>query len=121
MFKSKRYHMEMTCCRRAASRNSFIVRPLDGAFKRKTANEAKRNGTETGHEANKGNDRQATEHDNTKRNETKRDETKAAAPTAKPQGDGGKGGEGEGEGEAGGRGNGPVQESCGPGWEARPT
>ena len=71
MFKSKRYHMEMTCCRRAASHNGFIVRPLDGAFKRKTVNEAKRNGTETRHEANKGNDKQATEHDNTKRNETR--------------------------------------------------
>ena len=33
------------------------------------------------HEANKGNDRQATEHDYTKRNGTRRDETKAAAPT----------------------------------------
>ena len=29
--------------------------------------------------------------------------------------------EGEGEGEAGGRGNGPVQASFGPGWEARPN
>ena len=93
--------------------------PLEGANKGKTANEAKRNETETRHEANRSNERQATEHDNTKQNGTRRDETKAAAPTAKPQG--GEGGEGEGEGEAGGRGNGPVQESCGPGWEARPT
>ena len=97
MFKSKRYHMEMTCCRRAASRNSFIVRPLDGAFKRKTANEAKRNGTETGHEANKGNDRQATEHDNTKRNETRRNEGSSAHSKAA----GGERGGGRGRGGGG--------------------
>ena len=58
--------------------------PLEGANKGKTANEAKRNDTETRHEANKGNERQAMEHDNTKQNGTRRDETKAAAPTAKP-------------------------------------
>ena len=34
---------------------------------------------------------------------------------------GGREREGEGEGEAGGRGNGPVQASFGPGWEARPN
>ena len=60
--------------------------PLEGANKGKTANEAKRNETETRHEANRSNERQATEHDNTKQNGTRRDETKAAAPTAKPQG-----------------------------------
>ena len=59
--------------------------PLEGANKGKTANEAKRNETETRHEANRSNERQATEHDNTKQNETRPDETKAAAPTAKPQ------------------------------------
>ena len=73
--------------------------PLEGANKGKTANEAKRNETETRHEANRSNERQATEHDNTKQNGTRRDETKAAAPTAEPQG--GEGGEGEGEGEWG--------------------
>ena len=66
------------------------------ANKGKTANEARRNETETGHEANKGNDRQATKHDDTKQKGT-RHETKAAAPTAKPQGEGGEG-EGKGEG-----------------------
>ena len=76
--------------------------PLEGANKGKTANEAKRNETETRHEANKGNDRQATKHDDTKQKGT-RHETKAAAPTAKPQGEGGEG-EGKGEGEAGGGG-----------------
>ena len=52
--------------------------PLDGA--NKTANEAKRkqNGAETGHEANKGNDKQATEHDDTKWNETRRNEGSSA-------------------------------------------
>ena len=62
--------------------------PLEGANKGKTANEAKRNETETRHEANKGNDRQATKHDDTKQKGT-RHETKAAAPTAKLQGEGG--------------------------------
>ena len=56
--------------------------PLEGASKGKTANEAKRNETETRHEANRSNERQATEHDNTKQNGTRPDETKAAAPTA---------------------------------------
>ena len=51
--------------------------PLEGANKGKTANEAKRNETETRHEANRSNERQATEHDNTKQNGTRRDETKA--------------------------------------------
>ena len=60
--------------------------PLEGANKGKTANEAKRNETETRHEANRSNERQATEHENTKQNGTRQDETKAAAPTAKPQG-----------------------------------
>ena len=82
------------------------------------ANEAKRNETETGHEANKGNDRQAGH--GTRRHETERDETERRQQRPQ-QSRGGKGGEGEGEGEAGGGGNGPVQESCGPGWEARPT
>ena len=58
--------------------------PLEEANKGKTANEARRNETETGHEANKGNDKQATKHDNTKQNGTRQDETKAAAPTAEP-------------------------------------
>ena len=62
--------------------------PLERANKGKMANEARRNETETGHEANKGNDRQATKHDDTKQKGT-RHETKAAAPTAEPQGDGG--------------------------------
>ena len=66
------------------------------ANKGKTANEARRNETETRHEANKGNDKQATKHDDTKQNGTRQDETKAAAPTAEPQGEGG-GGEGKGE------------------------
>ena len=39
--------------------------PLEGANKGKTANEAKRNETEKRHEANRGTERQATEHDNT--------------------------------------------------------
>ena len=69
--------------------------PLEGANKGKTANEARRNETETRHEANKGNDKQATKHDDTKQNGTRQDETKAAAPTAEPQGEGG-GGEGKG-------------------------
>ena len=77
--------------------------PLEEANKGKTANEARRNETETRHEANKGNDKQATKHDDTKQNGTRQDETKAAAPTAEPQGEGG-GGEGKGEGEAGGGG-----------------
>ena len=34
----------------------------------------KRNETETGHEANNANDREATEHDDTKQNETRRNE-----------------------------------------------
>ena len=54
-------------------------RPLEGANKGKTANEARRNETETGHEANKGNDKQATKHEDTKQNGTRQDETKAAA------------------------------------------
>ena len=60
--------------------------PLEEANKGKTANEARRNETETRHEANKGNDKQATKHDDTKQNGTRQDETKAAAPTAEPQG-----------------------------------
>ena len=47
--------------------------PLEGANKGKTANEAKRNETETRHEANRSNERQATEHDNTKQNGTRPD------------------------------------------------
>ena len=60
--------------------------PLEEANKGKTANEARRNETETRHEANKGDDKQATKHDDTKQNGTRQDETKAAAPTAEPQG-----------------------------------
>ena len=56
-----------------------MIWPLDGANKGKTANEAKRNETETGHEANKGNDRQATEHDHTEQNETRRNESNRRA------------------------------------------
>ena len=41
------------------------------ANKGKTANEARRNETETRHEANKGNDKQATKHDDTKQNGTR--------------------------------------------------
>ena len=41
------------------ARYELILR-LDGAFKRKTANEAKRNETETKHEANKANDMQGS-------------------------------------------------------------
>ena len=59
------------------------MKPLDGAFKRKTANEAERNGTETRHEANKANDKQATEHDNTKRNETRQDENEGSSAHSK--------------------------------------
>ena len=69
--------------------------PLEEANKGKTANEARRNETETRHEANKGNDKQATKHDDTKQNGTRQDETKAAAPTAEPQGEGGGGRERE--------------------------
>ena len=57
----------MTCCRRAASHNGFIVRPLDGAFKRKTADEAKRNETKRNRNktrSKQANDKQGTEHDN---------------------------------------------------------
>ena len=64
--------------------------PLEEANKGKTANEARRNETETRHEANKGNDKQATKHDDTKQNGTRQDETKAAAPTAEPQGERGR-------------------------------
>ena len=89
--------------------------PLEEANKGKTANEARRNETETRHEANKGNDKQATKHDNTKQNETRRDETKAAAPTAKPQG--GK----KGEGEVGGRGTGRCRKAVAQGGRHVPT
>ena len=58
--------------------------PLEEANKGKTANEARRNETETRHEANKGNDKQATKHDDTKQNRTRQHETKAVARTAKP-------------------------------------
>ena len=51
--------------------------PLEGANKGKTANEARRNETETGHEANKGNDRQATKHEDTKQNVLNRHEARS--------------------------------------------
>ena len=81
------------------------------------ANDVKQNETETKHEANRGNKRQATEHDNTRQNKTSRDETEAAAPTAKLQG----GGERARERRRKGGGSRPVQASCGPGCEAPPT
>ena len=59
--------------RSAAPKTALVIWrwPLEEAKKGKTANEARRNETKTGHEANKGNDRQATKHEDTKQNGTR--------------------------------------------------
>ena len=69
-------------------------------MKGKTADEAKRNETETRNEGNEGREKQAMKLDNTKWNQTGRDEKRRQRPQQSHRG---KRGKDEGEGKTGGQ------------------